>query len=80
MSCIQATIVLGCVRRTLAALSVLCQPTPDWGVELNLAHEHLEALPYLAIFPGLAFACAMPGLHVSGYGLRDILDLRVADR
>jgi peptide/nickel transport system permease protein len=81
---IQATISLGFVMLILAALSFLGlgapPPTPDWGADLNLAREHMETLPYLAIFPGLAISFAVLGFNLFGDGLRDILDPRLADR
>jgi peptide/nickel transport system permease protein len=81
---IQATISLGFVMLILAALSFLGlgapPPTPDWGADLNLAREHMETLPYLAIFPGLAISFAVLGFNLFGDGLRDIFDPRLADR
>jgi peptide/nickel transport system permease protein len=81
---IQATISLGFVMLILAALSFLGlgapPPTPDWGADLNLARQHMETLPYLAIFPGLAISFAVLGFNLFGDGLRDILDPRLADR
>ena len=81
---IQATISLGFVMLILAALSFLGlgapPPTPDWGADLNLAREHMETLPYLAIFPGLAISFAVLGVNLFGDGLRDMLDPRLADR
>lgn len=80
---IQATISLGIEMLVLAALSFLGlgapPPTPDWGADLNLAREHMETLPYLAIFPGLAISFAVLGFNLFGDGLRDILDPRLAD-
>jgi len=80
---IQATISLGVEMLVLAALSFLGlgapPPTPDWGADLNLAREHMETLPYLAIFPGLAISFAVLGFNLFGDGLRDILDPRLAD-
>jgi peptide/nickel transport system permease protein len=84
LAIIQATISLGFVMLILAALSFLGlgapPPTPDWGADLNLAREHMETLPYLAIFPGLAISFAVLGFNLFGDGLRDILDPRLADR
>lgn len=81
---IQATILLGVEMLVLAALSFLGlgapPPTPDWGADLNLAREHMETLPYLAIFPGLAISFAVLGFNLFGDGLRDILDPRLADK
>ena len=80
---IQATISLGVEMLVLAALSFLGlgapPPTPDWGADLNLAREHMETLPYLAIFPGLAISFAVLGFNLFGDGLRDILDPRLAE-
>src|SRR5262245_3950170 len=80
---IQGTITLGTEMLVLAALSFLGlgapPPTPDWGADLNLAREHMETLPYLAIFPGLAISFAVLGFNLFGDGLRDILDPRLAD-
>ena len=55
-------------------------PTPDWGADLNLAREHMETRPYLALFPGLAISFAVLAFNLFGDGLRDILDPRTADR
>ena len=80
---IQATISLGTEMLVLAALSFLGlgapPPTPDWGADLNLAREHMETLPYLAIFPGLAISFAVLAFNLFGDGLRDILDPRLAE-
>jgi peptide/nickel transport system permease protein len=80
---IQATISLGVEMLVLAALSFLGlgapPPTPDWGADLNLAREHMETLPYLAIFPGLAISFAVLAFNLFGDGLRDILDPRLAE-
>jgi peptide/nickel transport system permease protein len=81
---IQATISLGFELLTIATLSFLGlgapPPTPDWGADLNLAREHMETRPYLAIFPGLAISYAVLGFNLFGDGLRDILDPRTGDR
>ncbi len=81
---IQATIALGFELLIIASLSFLGlgapPPTPDWGADLNLAREHMETRPYLAIFPGLAISFAVLGFNLFGDGLRDILDPRTADR
>src|SRR3989475_4649798 len=80
---IQGTISLGIEMLVLAALSFLGlgapPPTPDWGADLNLAREHMETLPYLAIFPGLAISFAVLAFNLFGDGLRDMLDPRLAD-
>lgn len=80
---VQGTIALGFEMLVLAALSFLGlgapPPTPDWGADLNLAREHMETLPYLAIFPGLAISFAVLGFNLFGDGLRDMLDPRLAN-
>jgi len=80
---VQATISLGVVMLIIAGLSFLGlgapPPTPDWGADLNLAREHMEYLPYLAMFPGLAISFAVLGFNLFGDGLRDILDPRLVD-
>jgi ABC-type dipeptide/oligopeptide/nickel transport system permease subunit len=81
---VEATIALGFELLTIASLSFLGlgapPPTPDWGADLNLAREHMETRPYLAIFPGLAISFAVLAFNLFGDGLRDILDPRTADR
>lgn len=81
---IEATIALGFELLIIATLAFLGlgapPPTPDWGADLNLAREHMETLPYLAIFPGLAISFAVLAFNLFGDGLRDILDPRTADR
>jgi peptide/nickel transport system permease protein len=78
---IQATIAVGFELLIIASLSFLGlgapPPTPDWGADLNLAREHMETRPYLAIFPGLAISFAVLGFNLFGDGLRDALDPRL---
>jgi peptide/nickel transport system permease protein len=81
---VQATVALGFELLIIASLSFLGlgapPPTPDWGADLNLAREHLETHPHVAIFPGLAISFAVLAFNLFGDGLRDILDPRTADR
>ena len=81
---VQATIALGFELLIIASLSFLGlgapPPTPDWGADLNLAREHMETRPFLAVFPGLAISFAVLAFNLFGDGLRDILDPRTADR
>jgi peptide/nickel transport system permease protein len=81
---VQATIALGVELLIISSLSFLGlgapPPTPDWGADLNLAREHMETRPYLAIFPGLAISFAVLAFNLFGDGLRDILDPRTADQ
>jgi peptide/nickel transport system permease protein len=81
---VHATIRLGVVLLIVAALSFLGlgspPPTPDWGADLNLARDHMETRPLIAVFPGLAISYAVLAFNLFGDGLRDILDPRLADR
>lgn len=81
---VQATVYLGFTLLIIAALAFLGlgapPPTPDWGYDLNLARDHMELKPYIAIFPGLAISYAVLAFNLFGDGLRDILDPRLSDR
>jgi len=81
---VQATVSLGSTLLVIAALSFLGlgspPPTPDWGSDLNLARDHMESRPHIAIFPGLAISYAVLAFNLFGDGLRDILDPRLTDR
>ena len=81
---VQATIALGVELLIISSLAFLGlgapPPTADWGADLNLAREHMETRPYLAIFPGLAISFAVLAFNLFGDGLRDILDPRTADQ
>lgn len=81
---VQASVSLGSTLLVIAALSFLGlgspPPTPDWGSDLNLARDHMESRPLIAIFPGLAISYAVLAFNLFGDGLRDILDPRLGDR
>lgn len=81
---VQATVYLGFTILVIAALAFLGlgapPPTPDWGYDLNLARDHMETHPYIAIFPGLAISYAVLAFNLFGDGLRDILDPRLTER
>lgn len=81
---VYATIRLGQILLIIAALSFLGlgspPPTPDWGADLNLARDHMEGRPLVAVFPGLAISYAVLAFNLFGDGLRDMLDPRLADR
>ena len=81
---VQATVYLGFTILVIAALAFLGlgapPPTPDWGYDLNLARDHMESRPLIAVFPGLAISYAVLAFNLFGDGLRDILDPRLADR
>jgi peptide/nickel transport system permease protein len=81
---VQATVSLGSTLLVIAALSFLGlgspPPTPDWGSDLNLARDHMESRPLIAVFPGLAISYAVLAFNLFGDGLRDVLDPRLADK
>ena len=81
---VQATVSLGFILLIIAALSFLGlgspPPTPDWGADLNLARDHMETRPLIAVFPGLAISYAVLAFNLFGDGLRDILDPRLAEK
>ena len=81
---VQATVSLGFTLLVIAALSFLGlgspPPTPDWGADLNLARDHMETRPLIAVFPGLAISYAVLAFNLFGDGLRDILDPRLAEK
>ena len=81
---IQATVSLGFTLLVIAALSFLGlgspPPTPDWGADLNLARDHMETRPLIAVFPGLATSYAVLAFNLFGDGLRDILDPRLVEK
>jgi peptide/nickel transport system permease protein len=81
---VQSTVTLGFILLVIAALSFLGlgspPPTPDWGADLNLARDHMETRPFIALFPGLAISYAVLAFNLFGDGLRDILDPRLVDR
>jgi len=55
-------------------------PTPDWGSDLNVAREHMESHPMIAVYPGLAICYSVLAFNLFGDGLRDILDPRIQER
>jgi peptide/nickel transport system permease protein len=79
-----ATVSLGFTLLVIAALSFLGlgspPPTPDWGADLNLARDHMETRPLIAVFPGLATSYAVLAFNLFGDGLRDILDPRLVEK
>ena len=81
---VTATVRLGFVILTVAALSFLGlgtpPPTPDWGSDLSAARDYMETHPLMAAFPGLAICYTVLAFNLFGDGLRDILDPRLAER
>jgi peptide/nickel transport system permease protein len=81
---VNATVRLGYIILIIAALSFLGlgtpPPTPDWGSDLNVAREHMESNPMIAVYPGLAICYSVLAFNLFGDGLRDILDPRIQER
>ena len=81
---VNATVRLGYIILIIAALSFLGlgtpPPTPDWGSDLNVAREHMESHPMIAVYPGLAICYSVLAFNLFGDGLRDILDPRIQER
>ena len=78
---VQATIQFATAILAEAGLSYLGlgaqPPVPSWGRMLYDAQTYLQAVPTLAIYPGLAIALTVLGLNMLGDGLRDLLDPRL---
>lgn len=77
---VQGTVSFAHAILAEAALSYLGlgtqPPTASWGRMLREAQDYLIFSPYPALFPGLAIALTVFGLHLLGDGLRDRLDPR----
>jgi peptide/nickel transport system permease protein len=64
---------------SLAFLGLGAQPpTPSWGGMLSTAMQYWDAW-WMSVFPGVAIFVAVLGLNFLGDGLRDALDVRIAD-
>ncbi len=79
---VQATVQFAIAILAEAALSYLglgtLPPQASWGRMLNEAQAQMFQAPWLAVYPGVAIACAVLGLNLMGDGLRDLLDPRLA--
>lgn len=75
---VQATVFVGFAIIIEASLSFiglgLRPPAPSWGGMLDASRALLAVGPWIALFPGLAIACAVVGVNLLGDGLRDALD------
>lgn len=75
---VQASVTFALAILAEAALSFLglgtAPPNPSWGRMLQGAQAQLWTNPELALWPGLAIACAVLGFNLLGDGLRDRLD------
>eukprot|EP01031_Cornospumella_fuschlensis_P004819 gene4819-6031_t len=72
---VRATIGMGFTILTAAILGFLgvgaAPPTPDWGLAVAEARQHLPEAWWFATFPGLAIMLLVLGFNLLGDGLRD---------
>jgi len=54
-------------------------PTPSWGSMINEGRAFLLVAPHVALFPALAIIGIVLGLNLLADGLRDVLDVRLAE-
>jgi len=75
---VQATVFVGFGMIIEASLSFiglgLRPPAPSWGGMLDASRPLLSVGPWIALFPGVAIACAVIGVNLLGDGLRDAFD------
>lgn len=53
-------------------------PEASWGSMLNLGMQFLRDAPHLSTFPGIAIFLSVLGFNLLGDGIRDALDVRMA--
>jgi peptide/nickel transport system permease protein len=78
---VRATIGMGFTILTAAILGFLgvgaAPPSPDWGLAVAEARQHLPEAWWFPTFPGLAILFLVLGFNLLGDGLRDIADPRL---
>jgi peptide/nickel transport system permease protein len=78
---VRATIGMGFTILTAALLGFLgvgaAPPSPDWGLAVAEARQHLPESWWFATFPGLAILLLVLGFNLLGDGLRDVADPRL---
>ncbi len=78
---VRATIGMGFTILTAAILGFLgvgaAPPSPDWGLAVAEARQHLPESWWFATFPGLAILLLVLGFNLLGDGLRDVADPRL---
>nr|WP_245247592.1 ABC transporter permease [Tianweitania sediminis] len=53
-------------------------PAPSLGNIIAEGRNYLQDASWIALFPGMAIACAVLGLNLMGDGLRDVIDPRLS--
>jgi peptide/nickel transport system permease protein len=80
---VQLTFVFAVTILAEAILSFLgvgpAPPAPSLGNIIAEGRRYVQEAPWIALFPGLAIACAVLGLNLMGDGLRDVIDPRLRD-
>lgn len=80
---VEATIRIAFSIMTLATLSFLGfgaqPPSPEWGLMIAEARQHMYRSPWTIIAPGTAIALVAIAFNLLGDGLRDILNPLVQD-
>ncbi len=78
---VRATIGMGFTILTAAILGFLgvgaAPPSPDWGLAVAEARQHLPEAWWFPTFPGLAILFLVLGFNLVGDGLRDAADPRL---
>jgi peptide/nickel transport system permease protein len=79
---VQASVQMGAAIVVAAGLGFfglgVQPPTPEWGQLLGEAHTYIFRDANLATFPGLCILLAVLAFNLTGDGLRDALDPRLA--
>lgn len=80
---VEGTIRVAFAIMTLATLSFLGlgaqPPSPEWGLMIAEARDHLFRSPWPVIAPGAAIALVAIGFNLLGDGLRDVLNPKTAE-
>jgi peptide/nickel transport system permease protein len=78
---VRATIGMGFTILTAAILGFLgvgaAPPSPDWGLAVSEARQHLPEAWWFPTFPGLAILLLVLGFNLLGDGLRDAADPKI---
>lgn len=78
---VEGTIRVAFAIMTLATLSFLGlgaqPPSPEWGLMISEARDHLFRSPWPVLAPAVAIAVVAIGFNLLGDGLRDVLNPKV---